>query len=125
MSSILPFNSIKEFAINYLIHEGPYTQVFCGRQTNLKRDVLIKLLKPAGNDELKKRFEREARVYARLNHPNIVSVFAFVFIASLILFYLIKVTIGLRVSEKEEEEGLDVMEHGVSGYANFMMSHER
>jgi len=77
MSFNLPFNSIKEFTINELIHEGPYTLVFRGRQTNLKRDVLIKLLKPSGGDDLKKRFEREARVYARLNHPNIVSVFDF------------------------------------------------
>ena len=28
-------------------------------------------------------------------------------------------------SDEEEEAGLDVEEHGVSGYANFMMSHER
>jgi len=56
---------------------------------------------------------------------GIAAVFAFVFVASLILFYLIKVTVGLRVSEEEEEAGLDVEEHGVSGYANFLMSHER
>ncbi len=73
----LPFSSIKEFSIVDLIHEGPYTLVYRGYQTSLKRDVLIKLLKPSGSSDLKKRFEREARVYARLNHPNIVSVFDF------------------------------------------------
>lgn len=56
---------------------------------------------------------------------GIAAVFAYAFIASLILFYLIKVTVGIRVSDAEEEDGLDVAEHGVSGYANFMMTHER
>ena len=53
---------------------------------------------------------------------GIGAVFAYTFIASLILFYLIKVTVGLRVSEQEEEEGLDIFEHGMSGYANFVLS---
>ena len=53
---------------------------------------------------------------------GIGSVFAFVFLASLVLFYAIKVTVGLRVSEEEEESGLDIFEHGVSGYANFVTS---
>jgi Amt family ammonium transporter len=56
---------------------------------------------------------------------GIAAFFAFTFVASLVLFYLIKVTVGLRVSDEEEEAGLDVEEHGVSGYANFLMSHER
>lgn len=33
------------------------------------------------------------------------------------LFYVIKKTIGLRVSAEEEIEGLDVLEHGLAGYA--------
>jgi ammonium transporter, Amt family len=34
-----------------------------------------------------------------------------------LLFLAIKKTVGLRVSEEEELAGLDVMEHGASGYA--------
>jgi Amt family ammonium transporter len=34
-----------------------------------------------------------------------------------VLFYVIKRTVGLRVSEEEELAGLDVMEHGSPGYA--------
>ncbi|MCB9059744.1 MAG: serine/threonine protein kinase [Calditrichae bacterium] len=71
-----PFKTINEFSFRQLLHEGPYTLVYRGFQDNLKRDVLIKLLKPGSSSELKRRFEREARVYARLNHPNIVSVYA-------------------------------------------------
>ena len=35
------------------------------------------------------------------------------------MFGLLKFTVGLRVSEQEEEEGLDVGEHGVASYPNF------
>ena len=42
----------------------------------------------------------------------------------IIIFTLIKKTVGLRVSEKEEINGLDIEEHGlVSSYADFMPAH--
>lgn len=40
----------------------------------------------------------------------------FVMAAAGAMFLLIKATLGLRVSEEEEIEGLDVLEHGTSGY---------
>jgi len=36
-----------------------------------------------------------------------------------ILFYLLKVTTGLRVTPEEEMRGLDIGEHGMEGYAGF------
>jgi ammonium transporter, Amt family len=42
--------------------------------------------------------------------------FAFAFAASLVVFGLIKATIGLRVSAEQEEAGLDIVEHGMYGY---------
>jgi Amt family ammonium transporter len=47
---------------------------------------------------------------------GVVTVFAFVFVVSAATFYLIKVTYGLRVSEEEEDAGLDISEHGMYGY---------
>lgn len=41
---------------------------------------------------------------------------AFTLLACLAAFYLIKVTIGLRVSEEMELRGLDISEHGMFGY---------
>lgn len=49
---------------------------------------------------------------------GVVAVAAFVFVTSTIMFALIKATIGLRVSEQEEREGLDVHEHGSLGYGS-------
>ena len=42
--------------------------------------------------------------------------FAFVFAMSYATFAAIKATIGLRVSEEEEDAGLDIVEHGMYGY---------
>ena len=43
----------------------------------------------------------------------------FAFVASMILASVVKATIGLRVSAEEEEEGLDMGEHGQPAYADF------
>lgn len=42
--------------------------------------------------------------------------FAWALSAGLVLFYLMKITIGLRVSDHEEFEGLDILEHGIQAY---------
>ncbi|HET7417453.1 MAG TPA: ammonium transporter [Solirubrobacterales bacterium] len=42
--------------------------------------------------------------------------FACVFVASYVIFFLIKKTIGLRVTAEEEDAGLDISEHGMYGY---------
>ncbi len=50
---------------------------------------------------------------------GIGSIFAFVFIASLIVWSVIKLVIGLRVSEEEEYEGVDIAECGMEAYPEF------
>jgi Amt family ammonium transporter len=47
---------------------------------------------------------------------GVVTVFAFVFTASFVTFWLIKKTYGLRVDADEEDAGLDISEHGMYGY---------
>ncbi|PKM80156.1 MAG: ammonium transporter [Firmicutes bacterium HGW-Firmicutes-14] len=49
------------------------------------------------------------------------SVFLWTVTAAFILFGIIKVTVGLRVSAAEEVEGLDIGEHGMSAYGDFVM----
>ncbi|MEA2269798.1 MAG: ammonium transporter, Amt family, partial [Solirubrobacteraceae bacterium] len=39
-----------------------------------------------------------------------------VFVLSYATFWTIKKTVGLRVSEADEEAGLDISEHGMYGY---------
>ena len=54
---------------------------------------------------------------------GVAAVMAWVAVTITITFFIIKHTIGLRVSEVEEIAGLDIHEHGlVSAYADFMPS---
>ena len=54
---------------------------------------------------------------------GVVSVAAWVLVSMFIIFSLIKKFVGLRVSEKEEIDGLDVHEHGLaSAYAGFAIA---
>jgi Amt family ammonium transporter len=48
---------------------------------------------------------------------DVAIIVAWVAIASFIAFSIIKATVGIRVSAEEEIEGLDVLEHGLQGYA--------
>ncbi|MFT5123946.1 MAG: Amt family ammonium transporter [Candidatus Omnitrophota bacterium] len=43
------------------------------------------------------------------------------FISAFIIFFLLKMTIGLRVSEAEELGGLDIGEHGMEAYSGFQI----
>ena len=54
---------------------GGMGEVYQARDSQLGRDVAIKLLSPTLSEpgEHRQRFEREARVVARLNHPNILT----------------------------------------------------
>ena len=56
---------------------------------------------------------------------GIVAIGVFTFAFALILFGIIKATMGLRVSVQEEKEGLDVGEHGSEAYPNFQPVAER
>ncbi|MCE5297347.1 MAG: ammonium transporter [Methanoregulaceae archaeon] len=51
---------------------------------------------------------------------NSAVVFAWAFGLGLILFWILKHTIGIRVSREEELQGLDIGEHGTSAYPNFV-----
>jgi Amt family ammonium transporter len=46
----------------------------------------------------------------------VVATFVFVLASSYLVFALIKATMGLRVSEEEEDAGLDISSHGMYGY---------
>ena len=52
---------------------------------------------------------------------GIVSIFAFTFIASLVVWFILKVIMGIRVTEEEEINGVDVSEMGMEAYPEFTM----
>ncbi len=50
---------------------------------------------------------------------GISTIFSFVFVASFIVWGLLKVSMGIRVSEEEEYEGVDLAECGMEAYPEF------
>lgn len=52
---------------------------------------------------------------------GVVAVAVWTIATTYVLFKVIKATIGLRVTEKEELEGLDIGEHGVQAYGDFVI----
>jgi len=66
---------------HYLVLEkigaGAMGEVFRARDERLGRDVALKLIKPASNEnpDHLRRFELEARAAAALNHPNILAIY--------------------------------------------------
>jgi ammonium transporter, Amt family len=45
----------------------------------------------------------------------------FCFVSAFLLFFVIKVTMGLRVPAEEEIRGLDLGEHGMEAYSGFQI----
>ena len=62
--------------------------------------------------------------FSQLGHQavGILAVGAFCATTAFIILFALKKTIGIRVSEKEEVEGLDLYEHGMSAYPDFRMN---
>jgi Amt family ammonium transporter len=52
---------------------------------------------------------------------GVASVFTWCLLTGFILFFVIKSTIGLRVTREEELKGLDIGEHGMESYAGFQI----
>ena len=64
------------YSIQSALGAGGMGEVYLARDTNLARDVAIKVLPEAFAHDVERlaRFEREARTLAALNHPNIATV---------------------------------------------------
>ncbi len=60
----------------------------------------------------------EATLSAQL--LGIVVIFAWTFVASLIVWYALKHTMGIRISEEDEYQGADLSETGIEAYPEFV-----
>src|SRR5712672_1078913 len=69
--------AIGHYRVKSKIGAGGMGEVYRGRDTKLDREVAIKILPDsfAQDPERLARFEREAKVLASLNHPNIAHIY--------------------------------------------------
>ena len=75
--ALAPDARIGQYQITVQIGAGGMGEVYRARDTNLERDVAIKVLPEAFSQDPERlaRFEREAKTLAALNHPNIAQIY--------------------------------------------------
>ena len=92
-----------------VLGRGGMGVVYQGRQVGLNRLVAIKLLPTeiSANPDFAERFRQEAQAMARLNHPNIVSVYDFGRTEEGHLFFVMECVDGSNLSDVIREVGLN------------------
>ena len=75
--AIRPGDTLGRYEIGDELGEGGMATVFKARDTQLRREVAVKVLFPhlAKRDEIVRRFQREARAAAGLEHANILRIY--------------------------------------------------
>src|SRR4051795_13108233 len=73
-----PHSHLGDFRLERELGRGGMGIVYLAEETKLGRWVALKVIAPdlAGDPEFRHRFEREARIAAGLDHPNVVPLFA-------------------------------------------------
>jgi serine/threonine protein kinase len=74
---LAPGGRVSKYELREKLGMGTFGLVFTARDTELERDVALKVLNPAHitNRDVLLRFLQEARASARISHPGIVTVF--------------------------------------------------
>ncbi len=74
---LTPGTTLGPHSVTAKIGEGGMGEVYRARDTKLDRDVALKVLPEAFTQDPDRlaRFEREAKVLASLNHPNIAAIY--------------------------------------------------
>jgi serine/threonine protein kinase len=74
---LTPGTTLGPYSVTAKIGEGGMGEVYRARDTKLDRDVALKVLPEAFTQDPDRlaRFEREAKVLASLNHPNIAAIY--------------------------------------------------
>ena len=75
--SLSPGHKLAHYEILEPIGKGGMGEVYRAKDSKLGRDVAIKVLPDefAKDEERLRRFQREAKVLASLNHPNIAAIY--------------------------------------------------
>ena len=96
-----------DYEVGEEIGRGGMAVVYRAREKGLERDVAIKILPPqfTFDDSFVQRFQREARIAAGLEHPNIVPIYR-VGQSGDVIYLVMKLLRGRALSERLREQGV-------------------
>src|SRR6516165_4792510 len=77
-TTLMPGTKLGPYSISSLLGVGGMGEVYRAHDSKLGRDIALKVLpsKTAADPDRLKRFQREARAVAALNHPHIVTIYS-------------------------------------------------
>ncbi len=103
--------TLSHYKVLEKIGQGGMGEVYRAEDTNLSRDVAIKVLPEQFTQDPQRlaRFEREAKLLASLNHPNIAAIHSFEH-ADDIHFLVLELVPGETLAEKVAKGPLPVEE---------------
>jgi serine/threonine protein kinase len=102
-------DELPEFELVEAIGRGGGGVVWKAKEKDLNRNVAIKLLRNQKRDvDFVERFAREAKVMARLNHPNIVGIYSFGRTLSQHCYLVMELVEGSHLGELMAKGPLDV-----------------
>lgn len=107
-----PGSQIGPFRIEQEVSRGPMGMVYLAHDTKLDRPVAIKSL-PAevmSNPLVRARFQREARLLASLNHPNIATIYEEIEEADGVDYLVLEYVPGETLAERIDRGGIALEE---------------
>lgn len=111
--------SFPQYHLKRAIGRGGMGSIYQARQTALDRDVALKIIdsKISSDQTFLERFEREAKVLAKLSHPNIVAIYDYGRTADGIAYLVMEFVYGLNL-----REAMTSMEFSVAEASHLMQS---
>jgi serine/threonine protein kinase len=110
-ATLAPGQLVGQYRIETLIGSGGMGEVYRATDTNLNREVAIKLIQRGMNTQaILRRFRQEEEILASLNHPNIAQLYGNGVTENGTPFFVMEYVAGTRVDQFCQQHALGVRE---------------